>query len=74
MEKEKCIVFDFSQGKRKNPAFYQYKTDQLDLDLEIEVRSPEPAYRSNILNFNDTNKIKENGSSREELEKPFNIA
>ncbi len=74
MKKEKCIVFDFYQGKRKNTAFYQHRNNQLDLELEIEVRSLEPKYRSNILDFNDAKKIKENGSSREELEKPFNIA
>ncbi len=53
MKKEKCIVFDFKQGKRKNTAYYHYKNGQLDLDLEIEVMSPEPVYGSNILEFKE---------------------
>ena len=51
MKKEKCIVFDFKHGKRENTAYYHYKNGQLDLDLNIEVLSPEPAYGCNVLEF-----------------------
>jgi len=72
MKNEKCIVYDFRQGKKEISVYYNYKDGQL--DLGIEVRSPEPVYKSNILDFNKNGKYEKNGSSREELEKPFNIA
>jgi len=74
MKKEKCIVFDFKYGKRENTAYYQYQKGQLDLDLKIEVMSPEPEYGSNVLKFKNIEKVKKNDSSKEELKEPFNIA
>ena len=58
MKKEKCIVFDFKKGKRENTAYYHYQNGQLDLDLKIEVMSPEPAYGSNVLKFKKQDKKK----------------
>ena len=52
MKKEKCIIFDFSKGKREDTSYYHYHNGQLDLDLKIEVMSPEPSYGCNILEFN----------------------
>ena len=74
MKKEKCILFDFTKGTRVPAAYYHYKNGQLDLDLRIEVRSPEPAYGSNVLKFKKAVKDRKNGPSREEMEEPFNIA
>lgn len=62
MEKEKCIVFDFSKGKRVSTACYHYENGQLDLDLKIEVMSPEPAYGSNVIEFRKPDKKKKNST------------
>ena len=51
MKKEKCIVFDFSKGKRVDTAYILYRNGQLNLDLNIEVKSPEPAYGGNVIEF-----------------------
>lgn len=51
MKQEKCIFYDFSKGKRVDTAYYHYKNGQLDLDLTIEVKSPEPAYGGNVIEF-----------------------
>ena len=51
MKKEKCIVFNFSKGTRVSTAYSHYKNGQLDLDLKIEIMSPEPEYGNNILKF-----------------------
>lgn len=56
MKKEKCIVFDFKKGIRENEAYYHYKNGQLDLDLHIEVKSPEPVYGSNVIKFKNQDK------------------
>ncbi len=51
MKKEQCIFFDFSKGMRVDTAYNLYKNGQLDLDLNIEVKSPEPAYGGNVIEF-----------------------
>ena len=58
MKKEKCIIFDFSKGKREDTSYYHYHNGQLDLDLNIEVMSTEPSYGCNILDFNKSAKKK----------------
>ena len=62
MKKEKCIVFDFRKGKKVDTAYCHYQNGQLDLDLKIEVMSPEPAYGSNVIDFRKVNKKKKNGT------------
>jgi len=59
MKKEKCIIFDFSKGKRADTSYSHYNNGQLDLDLKIEVMSPEPYYGCNILEFNKPVKKKD---------------
>lgn len=56
MNKEKCIVFNFSKGTRVPTAYYHYKNGQLDLDLKIEVMSTEPEYGTNVLQFKKVQK------------------
>ena len=51
MKKEKCVVFDFSKGIRVGATDNLYKNGQLDLDLNIEVKSPESTYGSNVIKF-----------------------
>ena len=72
MEDNKCVVYNFAKGIREKTSYYTYANGQLDLDLMIEVRSPEPVYGSNVLDFKYIEK--KNDSTREELEEPFNIA
>ena len=74
MEYKKCVVYNFAKGSKENADYYSYKNGQLDLDLNIEVRSPKPEYKSNVLKFKNLKKIKKNDSSKEELKEPFNIA
>jgi len=71
MKKEKCIVFDFKYGKRENTAYYHYQKGQLDLDLKIEVMSPEPVYGSNVIKFKKPDKKK---GSCDKQQLPSNIA
>jgi len=59
MNKEKCIVFNFSKGTRVPSATYHYNNGQLDLDLKIEVMSPETEYGSNVIKFKNQNKKKD---------------
>lgn len=68
MKNKKCIVFDFKKGKREDTAYYHYKNGQLDLDLKIEVMSPEPAYGSNVIKFRKTDKKSNNKSCKNEEE------
>ena len=58
MKNKKCIVFDFKKGKRADTAYYHYKNGQLDLDLKIEVMSPEPVYGGNVIEFRKPDKKK----------------
>jgi len=74
MEYKKCVVYNFAKGSKENTNYYSYKNGQLDLDLNIEVRSPKSVYKSNVLNFKNLKKIKKNDSFREEQEEPFNVA
>ena len=64
MKIKKCIVFDFTRGKRVDTAYYHYQNGQLDLDLKIEVMSPEPAYHSNVIEFRQSDKKKKNSSCK----------
>ncbi|MCK5197237.1 MAG: hypothetical protein KAR21_02745 [Spirochaetales bacterium] len=64
MKKEKCVVFDFSKGIRVGATDNLYKNGQLDLDLKIEVMSPEPVYGSNVINFRKTDKKRNNKSCK----------
>lgn len=73
MKKEKCIVFDFSKGTRVGPAYYHYQNGQLDLDLKIEVMSPEPAYGSNVIEFRKPDKKSKNSTCTKE-QAPFYTA
>jgi len=73
MKKEKCIVFDFSKGTRVGPAYYHYQNGQLDLDLNIEVKSPEPAYDSNVIKFKKLANNSKNSTCAKEQE-PSNTA
>ncbi|MDA3939880.1 MAG: hypothetical protein PF693_11310 [Spirochaetia bacterium] len=72
MKNKKCVVFDFSRGLPEETSYYHYKNGQLDLDLKIEVKSPEPVYSSNIIKFKGLKK--KNDSPMEGLEEPFDIA
>ncbi len=74
MEYKKCVVYNFASGSKEKTDEYLYKYGQLDLDLNIEVRSPKSVYKSNVLNFKNLEKVKKNDSFREELKEPFNIA
>jgi len=74
MEHKKCVIYNFAKGSKENTDYYSYKNGQLDLDLNIEVRSPGSVYKSNVLSFKNLKKVKKNDSSMEELEEPFNIA
>jgi hypothetical protein len=56
MEREKCIVFSFSNGKREEKTSVLFSNSQLNLDLNIEVKSSEPIYGPKILKFNKDNK------------------
>jgi hypothetical protein len=74
MKNKKCVVFDFSKGKRVGTTYSRCLYGQLDLDLNVEVMSPEPAYGGNVLEFKKMNKKKKNSSSGLETEEPFFIA
>ena len=63
MKNKKCVVFDFSKGKRVGTANCHYLNGQLDLDLKVEVMSPEPAYGSNVIEFRKPGKKKKDGTS-----------
>lgn len=62
MKKEKCIFYDFSKGMRVDTTCTLYKNGQLDLDLKIEVMSPEPVYGSNVIEFRKPDKKKKNST------------
>ena len=62
MEKEKCIVFDFSKGMRVDTTCNLYRNGQLDLGLNIEVKSPKSEYGSNVIEFKKRDK-KDNNST-----------
>jgi len=65
MKNTKCIVFNFSKGTKFNTAYYHYKNGQLDLDLKIEeVRSAEPVYGSNVIDFKKRDKKRKSSSCR----------
>ena len=66
MKKEKCIIFDFSKGKRADTAYFHYHNGQLDLDLNIEVKSPEPLYGCKVINFKKSEDNRENSSCANE--------
>lgn len=66
MKNKKCIVFDFTKGRRADIAHYQYKNGQLDLDLKIEVKSPVPAYSSNVIEFRKQDKKSKNSTCTKE--------
>lgn len=71
MKNRKCIVFDFTKGKRVDTAYYHYKNGGLDLDLKIEVMSPDSVYGSNVIEFRmPDNKIK-NNTCKNKTEEPF---
>lgn len=73
MKKNKCIVFDFKHGKRENTAYYHYQNGQLDLDLKIEVMSPETEYGNNIIKFTKKDKnVKKDSCLKKQL--PYNTA
>ena len=71
MKSKKCIVFDFSKGKRADTAYYHYENGQLDLDLKIEVMSHEPAYGSNVIEFREPDKKKKNSTCMKEQEPSY---
>ncbi len=76
MKDKKCRIFDFSKGTEIElpVSYYHYKNGQLDLELKIEVMSPAPVYKSNIIKFKKESSKKKKGSSGGLIEKPFNIA
>ncbi len=67
MEKEKCIVYNFSRGTRLYSDYYYSKNGQLDLDLQLEVKSPEPEYGSNVVIFKKNDKKYNKISSKAEI-------
>ncbi|MCK5200817.1 MAG: helix-turn-helix transcriptional regulator [Spirochaetales bacterium] len=71
MKKDKCIVFDFSKGKRADTSYNLYENGQLDLDLNIVVRSPKTAYRSNVLKFKKLADKNKNSSCTKEQEPSY---
>lgn len=58
MKKQKCIVFDFSKGQRAEISYNCDRNGQLDLDLNIEVMSPEPIYGNKVIDFRRPDKKK----------------
>jgi hypothetical protein len=68
MKKEKCIIFDFSKGIRVDTTYNLYRNGQLDLDLSIEVKSPEPTpeYGSNVIEFKKRDKKEKNSTCTKE--------
>ena len=71
MKKEKCIVFDFSKGRRGDNTYNHYKNGQLDLDLNIEVKSPESVYGSNVIKFKKLAKNSKNSTCSKEEEPSY---